>query len=88
MTTKRNYMACDQYGNWFHNLGQHPRKALLAILGKAKASKMFQDTKDGKTMHVGYVIGGHWLTLFEVRPFGRPRNGQFVTGLPTTRTDQ
>ena len=59
-------MARDQYGQTYHNLGAHPRKALLDRLGYAKASKMYVDTKDGKALHVGYIIGRLWLTLYHV----------------------
>lgn len=33
-------------------------------MGGSRVSKMFCDTKDGKTVHVGYVIGQHWLTCY------------------------
>jgi hypothetical protein len=26
---------------------------------------MFVDKKDGSTVHIGYVIGQHWLTAFQ-----------------------
>lgn len=61
-----NTMAIDQYGQTYHNLGQYPRKALLERLGYRSAQKMFVDTKDGSTRHVGYVIGGLWLSLYRV----------------------
>lgn len=64
-----NYMAIDQYGHTYHDLGKHPRKALLERLGSSKAHKMYVDTKDGQTVHVGYVIGGLWLTLYKVEPY-------------------
>lgn len=32
--------------------------------GGSKVSKMFGDGEDGKTYHVGYFIGGHWLEGF------------------------
>ncbi len=64
-----NYMAIDQYGTTYHNLGPHPRKELLERLGYKKANKMYVDTKDGQTVHIGYVIGGLWLTLYKVEPY-------------------
>jgi hypothetical protein len=30
---------------------------------------MYQDKKDGSIVHVGYIIAGLWITLFEVSPF-------------------
>lgn len=60
------YMAIDQYGTTYHGL-KHPRKDLLERLGYASAKKMYVD-KDGKTYHTGYVIGGAWLDVYEVKP--------------------
>ena len=65
----KNYMACDQYGQTYHNLGKHPRKELIQRIGCQHVSKMYQDKQDGNCVHVGYVIGQHWCTLYEVRPF-------------------
>ena len=59
-------MARDQYGQWHHDLGRHPRKELLNRLCRKKAQRMFIDTKDGTSKHIGYVIAGLWLTLFRV----------------------
>lgn len=59
-------MAIDQYGQTYHNLGAHPRKALLERLGYKKAQRMWIDTKSGEPRHIGYIIGGYWLTLYKV----------------------
>jgi hypothetical protein len=59
------YMAIDQYGRTFHNL-KHPRKDLMDRLCNQHCSKMFVEKKDGSSKHVGYVIGGHWLTVYKV----------------------
>ena len=67
-----NYMAIDQYGNTYHNLGQYPRKALLERLNAKRASKMYV----GDSIHVGYVISGLWLNLYEVRPFHEIAEGK------------
>jgi len=61
------YMAIDQYGQTYHGLVK-PRRDLLARLGYKHANKMYCDTKDGKPVHTGYVIGGLWLTLYRVDP--------------------
>lgn len=68
---KSNFMAIDQYGQTYHELGNHPRKELIERIGNRHVSKMYQDRKDGSVVHVGYVIGQHWLTLYEVNPFER-----------------
>ncbi len=60
------FMATDQYGNTYHALGKAPRKALMERLGAKHATRMYVDKQDGKTYHVGWVIRGHWLTLFRV----------------------
>ena len=72
MKTRINHIAIDQHGQFYHNLGPHPRKALLARLGRKHADKQYVD-RDGKVYHTGYVIGGLWLTLFKITPFERAR---------------
>lgn len=66
MPLKSNTMGIDQYGTTFHNLGPHPRKALVEKLGYQHVSKMFVDKTDGTTRHAGYVVGPHWVTLYYV----------------------
>lgn len=61
------YMAIDQYGNTFHGL-KNPRKDLIEKIGVKHVSKMYIDDVHGNTFHVGYIIGGHWLSVFEVVP--------------------
>lgn len=67
-----NIMGIDQYGNTFHHLGKHPRKALIDKLGGSSASKMYADKKDGSSVHVGYIVNTHWVTLYRVEPFEKP----------------
>ena len=66
-----NFMAIDQYGQTYHNLGKHPRKELMERIGCQHVSKMYQEKKDGRIIHAGYVVGQHWCTLYEVKPFER-----------------
>lgn len=33
-------------------------------MGGSRVSKMYRDKKDGRTVHVGYVVGEHWLTAY------------------------
>ena len=66
-----NYMAVDQYGQTFHNLGKFPRKELLCRLGRKRAAKMYVDKKNGNAAHIGWIIGGLWLTVYEVKPMER-----------------
>ena len=53
------YIAIDQHGQVFYNL-RHPRKDLMERLGCKHAAKMY--VGDGE--HVGYVIAGHWLSVY------------------------
>jgi hypothetical protein len=62
-------MAIDQYGTTYHNLGTYPRKALLERLGSRSAERMYRDTNEGESHHIGYIINGLWLTLFNVEPW-------------------
>lgn len=65
------FMAIDQYGQTFHGL-THPRKDLMQRLGRRHAQKMYCDKKGGGTVHIGYVIAGHWLSLYKVEPVENP----------------
>lgn len=60
------YIAEDQFGQTYHIGNNPPRKWLLSHLGRQHADKMYCDTKDGKTKHVGYIIGGLWLSIYRV----------------------
>jgi len=64
-------MALDQYGTYYHDLGKHPRKELLRRLGRSHANNMYVDTRLGEAKHVGYVIGGLWLTVYNVTRWNR-----------------
>ena len=65
-------VGIDQFGTVYWGL-KHPRKDLLAKLGYKKASKMYVDMtkystgEEGKTLHVGYVIGMYWVQVYELR---------------------
>ena len=52
----------DQYGNkWF----ARTVKELRGRIGGGRVSKMYRDTKDGRPVHVGYVVGQHWCEAFQ-----------------------
>lgn len=63
-------MARDQYGQYYHDLGIHPRKTLLERLGRKRAQRMYVDSKSG-TKHIGWIIAGLWLTVWHVEPMER-----------------
>jgi len=62
---RRMFMGIDQYGETYHDL-VHPRKDLMERLGRKSASRMYVDTKDGVSKHIGYVIAGRWVQIYEV----------------------
>ena len=62
------FMAIDQHGETFHSL-KHPRKDLCEKLNCSHADKMYMDTKEGSSVHIGYIIAGRWLTVYEVKPW-------------------
>lgn len=64
-------MAIDQYGNTEHNLGPHPRKGLLERLDRKHASKVYVDKKDGRSVHIGWIVAGRWFTVYEVKRMER-----------------
>jgi hypothetical protein len=62
---KLGYLAIDQYGGTL-KIDAHPRKELLAHCERSHADKMFVDSLSGQPKHIGYVIGGHWWTVYEI----------------------
>jgi hypothetical protein len=54
-------MWLDQHGN--HFVARTVKQA-HAYCGGGRVSRMFVHTKDGRFVHVGYIIGERWLTCF------------------------
>jgi len=52
----------DQWGNRFYS---PTVKHLREQVGGGRISKMYRNKRDGRTVHVGYVIGCHWLTAYQ-----------------------
>lgn len=63
----KQYMAINQWGHTYHGL-THPRKELIERIGVQHVEKMYTDMPDGKAAHIGYIIAGEWLRLYEVTP--------------------
>ena len=63
------FLAIDQFNQTHLLKTKHPRKELLKLFGRSKASKIYCDDKFGNSHHVGYVIDGIWLTLYKVSEF-------------------
>ena len=72
-------MGIDQYGNTYHDLGPQPRKALLEYFGAKTADKIYVDDAESSSSspngnparHIGYIVSGHWVTLFNVTEWSR-----------------
>ena len=52
----------NQYGN---KIGATTVKSLREQAGGGRVSKMYIDKKDGKSYHVGYVVGKQWFTAYK-----------------------
>ncbi len=65
---KIGYMAVGNRGNTIHltDSEKHPRGQLLEKLGATHADKMYVDTEDGFSKHIGYIVWGEWFTVYEV----------------------
>lgn len=66
----RRFMGIDQWGNTYHGL-EKPRRDLIRKIGVKHVTRMYRDGPDGKTYHVGWVVGRHWVEVFEVTPMRR-----------------
>lgn len=53
----------DQWGNRFYASTVKELREQIGM-GGSRVSKMYVDKKDGRTVHVGYVVGRHWLSMF------------------------
>jgi hypothetical protein len=62
------YVAVDQFGMVFKLKTCHPRKELKTLFS-GRVSKMYVDLKSGETKHIGYIVGGSWLTLYKTIRF-------------------
>lgn len=53
-------LLMDQHGQcvWVTSLADLHRQV------PGRISRMYCDKKDGKTCHVGYVVGGRWFTAY------------------------
>ena len=59
----KNTLYLDQWG---HKYWAKTVKELRAQIegGGCRVSKMYRDEKDGSSVHIGYVVGIHWLVAF------------------------
>ena len=54
----------DQYGNQFRVASVKELRSKIGS-GGSRVSKMYVDQKSGGSIHIGYVVGKHWLTAFQ-----------------------
>lgn len=54
----------DQYGTQFYAATIKELRSKIGM-GGSRVSKMYVDKKDGTTVHIGYVVGKHWLTAYQ-----------------------
>ncbi len=65
---KIGYLASGHQGTMIKLLekNKHPRGQLLKALSSKHAQKIYIETKEGETKHVGYIVSGEWFDIFEV----------------------
>lgn len=71
---KLGYIAINQYGETVKLTElTHPRKQLLIKLGLSHCEKMYCERADGQgePVHVGYVIGGGWWSIYEIHDWSK-----------------
>lgn len=54
----------NQYGDRYFASTVKGLRAQIEM-GGSRVSKMYIDKVNGGTVHVGYVIGNHWLTAYQ-----------------------
>lgn len=58
---KQRRLYVNQYGDRIY---AGTVKELVQKAGYSKAHRMYRDKKDGRTVHVGYVVGPYWYTMY------------------------
>ncbi len=54
----------DQYGSKYWAKTVRDLRSKVGM-GGSRVRKMYADKKDGKSVHIGYVVGDHWLTAYQ-----------------------
>lgn len=55
-------MYVDQYG---YSVFARNRDELVKKAGGGRISKMYSDKKDGRVVHVWYVVGPRWFSMYQ-----------------------
>ena len=75
--TSTAYMGIDQYGHHYDIGHEAPRAWLMEHLGVKSARKMYCDLvhagKPYGTVHTGWVVAGHWISVYRVLPLAQTR---------------
>lgn len=62
---KERIMYLDQYGYKYFAKTIAELKKQVSPYGNPRVAKMYQDGKDGKTYHVGYIVGSAWCAAYK-----------------------
>jgi hypothetical protein len=54
----------DQYGSKYWARTVRELRSEVGM-GGSRVRKMYVDKKDGGSLHIGYVVGDHWLTAYQ-----------------------
>jgi len=60
---RKQTLYISQYGDKFSTSSVRELRKKIGN-GSSRVSKMYVDGTDGKTYHVGYIVGKHWLTAY------------------------
>lgn len=58
----KSLLFVDQYGGTVY---ASTVRELRQKAGGGRVAKMYQDKRDGGTVHTGYVVGRRWFTMFQ-----------------------
>ena len=64
------YMAIDQHGATQHGL-EYPRRDLLRRHQRQHAERIYVDKPGGRSVCIGWIVAGHWYTVYKVAPMER-----------------
>jgi hypothetical protein len=64
--TKVQYIARGNHGTTLIIDSLYPRKALCDRFGRSHADRIYVDTPDGRSEHIGYFVAGEWFTLYHI----------------------
>lgn len=59
-------VAINQYGDAVILKTTHPRKELMDLYEAKTATKLYKDTKGGKSKHIGYLVYELWFTFYNI----------------------